>query len=188
MTNHSLKPSSDRRVAANRRNALKSTGPKTPEGKARSAQNARRHGLSANNIVLSCEEKPVYLSMFRAFENYFRPSNEAERSILEELVAAKWQLRRAHRIYREQYERQMEAQFPQLTANWTDCTPETELAAAHSTLLHSGSILHLDRYQSRLSRDFNRNVKLLLELKSRPLKHEPIAQAPQPQAAAKQSA
>jgi hypothetical protein len=39
---------SPRKIEANRRNARASTGPKTKEGKARSARNARRHGLAAS--------------------------------------------------------------------------------------------------------------------------------------------
>jgi len=51
---------SDKKIAANRANAKKSTGPKTLWGKARAAQNARRHGLSSSifaNPVLSADVK-----------------------------------------------------------------------------------------------------------------------------------
>jgi hypothetical protein len=43
---------SDRQTAANRENARRSTGPRTPLGKARASLNAVRHGLSARNAVL----------------------------------------------------------------------------------------------------------------------------------------
>ena len=41
------KPISDKKLAANRANAAQSTGPRFPEGKARSAQNSRKHGFTA---------------------------------------------------------------------------------------------------------------------------------------------
>ncbi len=45
------KPVSERKLEANRANARKSTGPRTPEGKARSSQNAYKHGLLARCII-----------------------------------------------------------------------------------------------------------------------------------------
>ena len=47
------RPVSKASLAANRRNARKSTGPKTPEGKARARQNALKHGLLAREVVVS---------------------------------------------------------------------------------------------------------------------------------------
>jgi hypothetical protein len=49
---HSQQPVSPERLAANRANAAKSTGPGTPQGKARSAQNARKHGFTASTFAV----------------------------------------------------------------------------------------------------------------------------------------
>jgi hypothetical protein len=51
------KMTNERRVQANRRNALLSTGSKTPEGKAVSAQNARKHGLLSCEVLLPGEDE-----------------------------------------------------------------------------------------------------------------------------------
>ena len=48
------------KLAANRRNARKSTGPRTPEGKARVAQNARKHGLTAQGAIVTAETREAY--------------------------------------------------------------------------------------------------------------------------------
>jgi hypothetical protein len=48
---------SDKQARANRRNALKSTGPNTPEGKAAVRHNALRHGLGSSDILLPGEDE-----------------------------------------------------------------------------------------------------------------------------------
>jgi hypothetical protein len=49
---------SEKKLQANRRNAQKSTGPKTPEGKARSSRNAIKHGLLAQQILIDDDDDP----------------------------------------------------------------------------------------------------------------------------------
>jgi hypothetical protein len=49
-------PASEARIEANRRNSLKSCGPKTPEGKERSRRNGLKHGMTGAGIVLADED------------------------------------------------------------------------------------------------------------------------------------
>src|SRR5690348_684694 len=44
-------PATEARTYRNRQNAQHSTGPRTPEGKRRSSQNARKHGLTADGVL-----------------------------------------------------------------------------------------------------------------------------------------
>src|SRR5690348_12926809 len=54
------RPLSEARLRANRENAKKSTGPRTPEGKQRSSLNGTRHGILAQVIVLPKEDMDAY--------------------------------------------------------------------------------------------------------------------------------
>jgi flavin-binding protein dodecin len=89
---------------ANRRNALRSTGPKTEEGKRRSRFNAVRHGLTAETVVGSLEDAEDY----KAFEASIISDYCAETAVARELVlrlaSLLWRLRRATAIETDLFE------------------------------------------------------------------------------------
>jgi len=87
-----------RQIAANRRNARKSTGPTTEEGKQRSRCNAVRHGLMAETVIGALEEAEDY----RAFEAVIAADYDAQSAVERELVlrlaSLLWRLNRATTI------------------------------------------------------------------------------------------
>src|SRR3989442_1002928 len=70
--------SSPRKIEANRANARKSTGPKTPEGKARSRQNALKHGLSGRGVVMPPEDEELFQQRMHAWTYDARPEGELQ--------------------------------------------------------------------------------------------------------------
>lgn len=86
--------SSERQIEANSRNAQFSTGPRTPNGKSRSARNALRHGLTAKQVVLF-DENPKDFDAFRAdLLNELNPDGALEGVLAERIVIDSWRLRR----------------------------------------------------------------------------------------------
>jgi len=91
-------------VAANRRNAEKSTGPRTAEGKAVVSQNAVKHGLLACRDVIRGEEQEEF-ELYR--EEMFwelNPVGTMESRLAERIVSLAWRLRRAERIQNEAFD------------------------------------------------------------------------------------
>jgi hypothetical protein len=85
------------RAEINRRNASKSTGPRTPEGKARSRFNAVKHGCRAKLPVLPGEDPEAYERRLDAWVDKFGPRDAVEHYLVERAVHVSWQLDRADR-------------------------------------------------------------------------------------------
>ena len=87
--------SSLKQIEANRRNALKSTGPTTPEGKQRSRCNAVRHGLTAETIIAALEDSEDYQAFEAAVISDYDAELAVERELVLRLASVLWRLRRA---------------------------------------------------------------------------------------------
>src|SRR5512143_3936843 len=84
-----------RQIEANRRNALKSTGPATPEGKRRSRCNAVRHGLTAETVIAALEDSEDYEAFEAAVISDYEAESAVERELVLRLASVLWRLRRA---------------------------------------------------------------------------------------------
>jgi len=174
------------RRAAELKTLCISTGPRTEEGKARSSQNARRHGFYADpNAVASPEDAAELARLQEDLIAFHRPLNSQELLVLDKIARAQQAILRAYRL--------QSAVFASLEV--PSPTPE-DGPPAGSTL--GDNFLRLDhkiwsgllRFQAHADNSYHRAVEELDRLKSirhllppsqRELRNEPAA-APQPQA------
>ena len=84
-----------RQIEANRRNARKSTGPTTEEGKQRSRCNAVRHGLTAETVIGALEDAEDYKAFEAAIIADYDAQSAVERELVLRLASLLWRLRRA---------------------------------------------------------------------------------------------
>jgi hypothetical protein len=87
-----------RQISANRRNASKSTGPTTEEGKQRSRCNAVRHGLTAETVIGALEDAEDYRAFEAAITADYDAESTVERVLVLRLASLLWRLRRATTI------------------------------------------------------------------------------------------
>ena len=87
--------SSFKQIEANRRNALKSTGPTTPEGKQRSRCNAIRHGFTAETVIAGLEDSDDYEAFEAAVISDYDAESAVERELVLRLASVLWRPRRA---------------------------------------------------------------------------------------------
>jgi hypothetical protein len=89
---------SDRKAEANRQNALKSTGPKTLEGKTAVRLNAVKHGLLAEEILLPGEDEAALRKLGERLRTELQPVGELENMLVARIISAQWRLRRLGRV------------------------------------------------------------------------------------------
>ena len=166
--------SSQRRIDASRANGAKSSGPTTPEGKARSAQNGIRHGILSETLVLEEESADRFQSLFHSFQQIFTPVDEFEAVCVETMIAARWRCLRVWTMETAGLQRQMNAQPDE------GLSARTRAAIAFQSQGEGLNIPDLlGRYETRYDRQFSRAYGLLL--KYRRSNPPPADPAPNPE-------
>ena len=86
-------------IAANIANAQHSTGPTTVEGKARSAENARKFGFYSKQAVLLTDEDHFHFDCIcETFEFDLQPQTTVENTLVELIILAAWNIQRSNRV------------------------------------------------------------------------------------------
>ena len=116
-------------LAANAANAQHSTGPRTPEGKTRSSQNASKHGLTAREVIIAPGEQPAFDDLLAQYQADVKPQGAIQQTLFNQLVAAAWNLRR---IGRMEAELCAESSYQDLLANH-DLQNQLDRLARHHT-------------------------------------------------------
>jgi hypothetical protein len=96
-------PISSKKLAANRRNSQKSTGPRTPSGKKQSSQNATKHALCSQSPRLPNECSPTYNTFVQELRESLRPTHPLQKELFHQITSILWRLQRANETENQLY-------------------------------------------------------------------------------------
>jgi hypothetical protein len=113
-------------IIANRANAQKSTGPRSPEGKAAARFNALQHGLHAESLIIPGEDPEELRRLTADYQSEFRPASPAALFHVDTMVRADWQKRRLLRLEADVY-RIVLAENPELATALLSDSPAAKL-------------------------------------------------------------
>lgn len=88
----------EKQLHANRQNALKSTGPKSPVGKMIASRNSTKHGFYSTSVLLPSEDPDEFLSLARRLASAYSPCGAREEELVKSIIETQWQLRRANEV------------------------------------------------------------------------------------------
>jgi hypothetical protein len=169
-----------RQIEANRRNALKSTGPRTSEGKERSRWNSLKHGLCAGHIVLPYEHEADYHEIRASLIECHRPGNAQELMLVDQIAQSYFRILRARAVETGMLDLQIE---DTKRRHGISSAPRPDdhkaLAVSFATESSDGMVKYL-RYDGSIERAYYRALAHLRKVQNDRLRRERQAQAEDP--------
>ena len=171
-------------IRASRENAKKSTGPRTPEGKARSSKNALKHGLFSQDAVIPGEDPAEFDRHLTLYEDTYLPHNCIERELVLQIADSAWRMRRLSRIEATV----MTAGIERTRVHQQTYRPERTREGHEGELQLLGASMYsgtkflndLARYDGHLNRRFYRAVELMMKIRREEAKSRQPRPGPHP--------
>ncbi|MFH2037418.1 MAG: hypothetical protein ABIJ45_13535 [Candidatus Zixiibacteriota bacterium] len=168
-----------KQITANRKNAQKSTGPKTPDGKNAVRLNALKHGLFAKDVVINCpkyrEDPKEFARLHQSLKDEFRPVGQFQEHLIYSIAVSIWRFRRSVIAETSHLNCQIDSvetdeSYDGLLASLeTSELPASERENILKIVSRIGQrvipndyfMLNLMRYQLRIDRQLRQNFKIL---------------------------
>ncbi len=155
---------SEKQLAANRRNAQRSTGPRTEEGKKASALNARRHNLTGQVTAMTDADRIMHDAFSASIVESLAPEGAMETQLAQRIATDSWRLNRISGV---------EDNLFALGHSAKSDEPETEDPEIHAALTaakvfkaDSKQLQLLTLYEQRINRNLQKNLATLQALQS----------------------
>jgi len=157
----------ERQSESARINGAKSQGPTSAEGKEISSRNSLRHGCTAGHtILLACEDRGDFERMREDFNTMYKPVTLEEQSLVAEMFATSWRIRRATSIETALLDCEMITEEPKVNQKFAVVDNGMVLAFAFRSLADESRVMSLlTRYESRLRRIRKQAHAMLLQLR-----------------------
>ena len=163
-----------------RANGAKSRGPKSAETKEKSSRNSLRHGFTARSIILlECESAEEFQKMEDDFAAMHQPATPAEQDLVDEMVAARWRNQRIRAIETVILDCEIIRNRPEIEKTFLQPDTAVHMAMAFRTLAEDSRCTSLiSRYESRLSRMYDRAYLQLQRKAAEPKQQAARTRAP----------
>ena len=165
---------SERQLAANRRNAVLSTGPRTDAGKIRTRRNALKHGLTARSVIELTVSEAEFTSFRRRVAAAYQPRSALDQELIFRLAGLLWRLRRASAIetglltIQANLQRELKSEQDADELNFDETDPiQIAKAFLRTSNLNGDALDRLNRYEVTLWRQ-TAQILFLLDGITRP--------------------
>jgi hypothetical protein len=152
-------------ISANQANSQLSTGPKTEAGKAKSAFNALKTGLTGRTVLLPAEDASFYQQHLARFNSTYKPQTPEEQHLVQSLADTDWRLLRIPSLESGIYALG-QRNFADLFNDQADPDVRAAFIQAHTFMTYRKDLSNLSLQERRLRAQFQADAAALASLQN----------------------